>query len=82
MDDAAAWLPLWQDVDKTASANVFPDHDGRKLDDAEAGQRRLAQHRHVVGDEARLVWDQRRLAVLMIEQPLMIAVRRAGIEAW
>ena len=81
MDDAAAGLPLRQDMDKTPGADVFPDHDGRKLHDADAGQRRLAQHRDVIGDEAWAVRDQRRLAVAMIELPLMIAVHRAGIKA-
>jgi hypothetical protein len=81
MDDAAARLPLRQDMDKTPGADVFPDDDSRKLHDADAGQRRLAQHRYVVGDKAGAVRDQCRLAVLMIELPLMIAARRAEIEA-
>ena len=81
MDDAATRLPWRQDVDKTPGADVLPDHDGGKLHDADAGQRRLAQHREVVGDEAGAVRDQRRLAILMIELPLMIAVCRAGIKA-
>ena len=67
MDDAAARLPVRQDVDKTPGADIFPDHDSRKLNDTDAGQRRLAKHRDVVGDEAGAVRDQRRLAVLMIE---------------
>jgi hypothetical protein len=65
----------------TPGADVFPDHDGRKLRDADAGQGRLAQHCDVVGDEAGAVRDHCRLAVLMIELPLMIAVYRAGIKA-
>ena len=81
MDDATARLPLRQDMDKTPGADVFPDHDSWKLHHADAGQRRLAQHRHVVGDEAGTVRDQGRLAIFMIELPLMIAMRRAGIEA-
>jgi len=81
MDDAAAGLPLRQDMDKTPGADVFPDHDGRKLRDADTGQGRLAQHRDVVGDEAGAVRDHCRLAALMIELPLMIAVYRAGIKA-
>lgn len=81
MDDAAARLPLRQDMEKTPSADVFPDRDTRKLHDANAGQRRLAQHRNVVGDKAGAVRDQCCFAVLMIELPLMIAVRRAEIEA-
>jgi hypothetical protein len=56
MDDAAAGLPLRQDMDKTPGADVFTDHDSRKLHDADAGQRRLAQHRDVVGDKAGAVW--------------------------
>ena len=52
MDNAAARLPLRQEMDKTPGADVFPSHDSRKLRDADAGQRRLAQHRDVVGDEA------------------------------
>ena len=68
-------------MDKTPGSDVFPSHDSRKLHDAEAGQRRLAQHRDVVGDEAGAVRDQRRLAVSMIELPLMTTVRRAGPEA-
>ena len=79
MDDAARRLPLRQDMDKTTGANVFPDHDSRKLHHADAGQRRLAQYRHVVGDEAGTVRDQGRPAISMIELPLMIAMRRAGI---
>jgi len=81
MDDAAAGLPLRQDMDKTPGADVFPDHDGRKLRDADTGQGRLAQHRDVVGDEAGAVRDHCRLAAPMIELPLMIAVYRAGIKA-
>src|SRR5262249_31463055 len=81
MDDAAAGLPLRQDMDKTPGADVFTDHDSRKLHDADAGQRRLAQHRDVVGDEGGAVRDQRRWAVLMMELPLMIAVHGAGIKA-
>jgi hypothetical protein len=80
MDDAAARLPLRQDMDKTTCADVFPDHHSRKLHDADAGQRRLAQRRHVVGDEAGAMRDKRRLAVLVIELPLMIAVRR--VRGW
>ena len=82
MNDAAARLPLRQDMDKTSGADVVPDHNGRKLHDADAGQRRLAQHRDVVGDEAGAVRDQRRLAVPMIELPLMIAVRRGRARGW
>ena len=67
MDDAAARPPLRQNMDKTPGADVFPDRDSRKLHDADTGQRRLTQHRDVVGDEAGAVRDQRRLAVLMIE---------------
>ena len=37
MDDAAARLPLWQDMDKTPGPDIFPDHDSRKLHDADAG---------------------------------------------
>ena len=81
MDDAAARLPLGQDMYETPGVDVIPDHDNRKLHDADAGQRRFAEHGHVVGDEAGAVRDQRRLAVLMIELPLMIAVRRSEIEA-
>jgi len=51
---------------KTPDADVFPDHDSRKMHRADAGQRRLAQHRRVVGD----VRDQHRLAIFLIELPL------------
>src|SRR5262252_374356 len=81
MDNAAARLPLRQDMDKTPGADVFPSHDSRKLRDADAGQRRLAQHREIVGYEAGTERDQRRLAVPMIELPLMFAVGRARSEA-
>jgi hypothetical protein len=39
------------------------------------------QRGHVVGHEARAVRDHRRLAVPAIELPLMVAMRRAEIEA-
>jgi len=81
MDDTAARLPLRQDMDKTPGADVFPDYDSRKLHDADAGQRCVAQHRYVVRDEAGMVRDHCRLALFIFELPLMIAVRRAGIEA-
>ena len=81
MDNAASRLPLRQNMDKTSGPDVFPGHDSGKLHDADASQRRFAQHCHIVGDEAGAVRDQRRLAVPMIELPLMIAMRRAGGEA-
>jgi hypothetical protein len=37
MDDAAARLPLWPDMDKTPGPDMFPDHDSRKLHDADTG---------------------------------------------
>jgi hypothetical protein len=52
MVNAAAWLPLRQEMDKKPGAEVFPDYDSRKLHDRDGGQRRLAQRRHVVGAEA------------------------------
>jgi hypothetical protein len=76
MDDGAARLPLRQDMDKTPGADVFPDHNTRKLHDANAGQRSLTQHPNVVRDKAGAMRDRRRLPVLMLELPLMIAVPR------
>jgi hypothetical protein len=66
MDDGAARLPLRQDMDKTPGADVFPDHNTRKLHDANAGQRSLTHHPNVVRDKAGAMRDRRRLPVLIL----------------
>ena len=50
--------PLRQHVDQGAGGEVGSDHHRRQLHDADAGERRLAQRRHVVGDEARPMRDR------------------------
>jgi hypothetical protein len=88
--------PLRQRMDKTPDADVLPYHQGRKLYGADAGQRRLAQHRdsvtrrggagstHFGRPDDRATIDDCGVYVGVANltlTPHPHAVRRAGIEA-
>jgi hypothetical protein len=91
IDDGAARLPLRQDMDKTPGADVFPDHNTRKLHDANAGQRSLTQHPNVVrppipyrrSDDAPVRRVDRNLASYVRPAPLdrsgFISLRRSRV---
>jgi hypothetical protein len=68
-------------MDEPPGLYVSPDHYRRKLNDAHAGHRCFAQCGHVIGNEARSVWHDRLLTIVMTEPSMMLAIRRAEIEA-
>lgn len=82
LDEPRRCAPVRKHRLQPARSNIIEDQHFRKLDHADAGQRRVAQGRHVVGYEARLVQHRGEAAVRTFEMPGVLAIRRAEIEAW
>ena len=81
MDETRSGFPLREDFDERRRRQIVVHDKIRQLRHADAVQRGQSHLREVVGDETRLVRNQRRCAAWSPETPLMRALRRSEIEA-
>ena len=81
MHDAAARGPRGKHIDQGSGSKILVDHHRRQLHHANPVQGGKPHLDHVVGDETRVVRNNSLCTIGAFQAPLVLAVRRAKVEA-